>query len=222
MWKYLRFIFNRKLSFYQHIDFYCNRAISIVKCIRILGNSSCGIIPTQKCLLYRYCILPIALYSFQLWFYNHTPLSYPLKILNKMQRRATIWILDAFKMSLLEGIRAIADLIPIKLYLQKLVERSQLSILALPPNHIICSLIDSPFNSPKCHHSVSLKSLTSHQKSNVKGYLVNSNNKIYGIFPSFSPLHLELSLGSRIIDNFSDWFFFNLLETKTKKPTVNN
>ena len=89
-WKYLGFIFNRKLSFYQHIDFYCNRTISIVKCMRILGNSSCGIIPTQKCLLYRYCILSIALYSFQLWFYNHTPLSYPLKILNKMQRRAAI------------------------------------------------------------------------------------------------------------------------------------
>ena len=221
-WKYLGFIFNRKLSFYQHIDFYCNRTISIVKCMRILGNSSCGIIPTQKCLLYRYCILSIALYSFQLWFYNHTPLSYPLKILNKMQRRAAIWILGAFKMSPLEGIRAIADLIPIKLHLQKLMGRSQLCTLALPPNHIICSLMDSPFNSPKHHHSVSLKSLTSCQRLNVKDYLVDSNNKIYGNFPSFSPLHLELSLGSRIIDNFSDRFSFNLLETKTKKLTANN
>jgi len=63
-WKYLGFIFNRKLSFYQHIDFYCNRAMSTVKCI--LGNSSCGIILTQKFLLYRCCILPIALYGFQL------------------------------------------------------------------------------------------------------------------------------------------------------------
>ena len=63
-WKYLGFIFDRKLSFHQHINFYCNRAISTVKCMRILGNSSHGIIPTQKRLLYRYCILSIALYSF--------------------------------------------------------------------------------------------------------------------------------------------------------------
>jgi len=66
MWKYLGFIFDRKLSFHQHIDYYNNRAISTVKCMRILGNLSCGIIPTQKYLLYRCCILPIALYSFQL------------------------------------------------------------------------------------------------------------------------------------------------------------
>ena len=63
-WKYLGFIFDRKLSFYQYIDFYCNRAIFTVKCMRIVGNSLHGIIPTQKRLLYRYCILPITLYSF--------------------------------------------------------------------------------------------------------------------------------------------------------------
>ena len=83
-WKYLGFIFNKKLSFHQHINYYSNRAISTVKCMKILGNLSHSIIPTQKCLFYRYCILPIALYSFQLWFYNHAPLLYPLKILNKM------------------------------------------------------------------------------------------------------------------------------------------
>ena len=178
--------------------------------MRILGNSSHGIILTQKCLLYRCCILPITLYSFQLWFYNCVPLSYPLKILTKIQRRAAIWILSAFKMSPLEGIKAIAGFIPIKLHLQKLVGRSQLCMLALLPNHIICSLMDSPFNLPKYHHSVFLKSLISRQRLNVKGHLVDSNNKIYGIFPSFSPLHPELFPGSRIIDNFLDCFSFNL------------
>ena len=54
-----------------------------------------------------------------------------------MQRRATIWILGAFKMSPLEGIEAIMDLIPIRHHLQKLVDRSQLCTLALPPNHLI-------------------------------------------------------------------------------------
>ena len=39
-----------------------------IKYIKILGNSLRGLIPTQKEILYRCCILPIALYSFQLWY----------------------------------------------------------------------------------------------------------------------------------------------------------
>ena len=58
-----------------------------------------------------------SLYGFQLWFYNHAPMLYHLKILGKMQRRAVIWILKAFKTSLLFSIKAIAGLIPIKLHL---------------------------------------------------------------------------------------------------------
>jgi len=38
-WKYLGFIFNRKLLFHQHINFYSNKSISIVKCMKILRNS---------------------------------------------------------------------------------------------------------------------------------------------------------------------------------------
>jgi len=89
-WKYLGFIFDQKLLFHLHIDHYANKAISTVKCMKLLGNSSQGINPIQKRLLYRCCALPIALYGFQLWYYNKAPLSYYMKILNKMQRRATI------------------------------------------------------------------------------------------------------------------------------------
>ena len=83
-WKYLGFIFDRKLTFHQHIYFYSNKAIFMVKCMRLLRNSSWGINPIQKHLLYRCCVLPIAHYGFQLWFYNKAPLSYPMKILGKM------------------------------------------------------------------------------------------------------------------------------------------
>jgi len=89
-WKYLGFIFDRKLTFYQHVDFYANKAISMVKCMKLLSNSSHGINPLQKCLLYRTCVLPITLYGFQLWFYNCVPTAYHMKILNKIQRRAAI------------------------------------------------------------------------------------------------------------------------------------
>ena len=83
-WKCLGFIFDRKLTFHQHVDFYSNKALSSVKCMKLLENSSWGIIPLQKWLLYRCCILPITLYGFQLWFYNHASLSYLLKTLGKM------------------------------------------------------------------------------------------------------------------------------------------
>ena len=42
-WKYLGFLFNWKLTFRQHLNFYSNKALSMVKCMKLLGNSSCRI-----------------------------------------------------------------------------------------------------------------------------------------------------------------------------------
>ena len=63
-WKYLGFIFNKKLLFHYHINFYSNKTMSTIKCMKILSNSVQGLNPLQKYLLYRSCILPIALYGF--------------------------------------------------------------------------------------------------------------------------------------------------------------
>ena len=65
-----------------------------------------------------------------------------MKTLNKMQRRAAIWILGAFKMSPSEGIKAIVGIIPIKFHLQKLAERSLIQSFKLLANHIIRDLMD--------------------------------------------------------------------------------
>ena len=65
LWRYLGFIFDWKLFFHKYIDHYANKVISMVKCMKMLGNSSRGINPIQKRLLYRCCALPIVLYSFQ-------------------------------------------------------------------------------------------------------------------------------------------------------------
>ena len=64
-----------------------------------------------------------------------------------------------------------------------------------------------------------INSLTSCQKTIAKGHLIDSNNKLYGVFPTFSPLHPEFNLGSRIVDIFSDQFSFNLVskEKNNKK-----
>ena len=81
----------------------------MVKCMKLLGNLSRGINPIQKRLLYRCCILPITLYGFQLWFYNNAPLLYHMKVLGKMQRRATIWILSTFKIFPSEGLECCSN-----------------------------------------------------------------------------------------------------------------
>ena len=182
----------------------------MVKCMRLLRNSSQGINPIQKRLLYRCCILSIALYGFQLWFYNRVPLLYPMKILGKMQRRAAIWILEAFKTSPVDGLEAIAELIPIKFHIQKLISRSQLRSAALPKNHLIRSLMNDSHNLLTNHSPHSIKWFTECQKSNIKGYLIDSNNKLFRVSPSFSPLNSEFIPGSRVVDIFPDQFLFNL------------
>ena len=47
-WRYLGFIFDHKLSFWSHIDFYAKKAISTIKYMKMLGNSSRGLILLQK------------------------------------------------------------------------------------------------------------------------------------------------------------------------------
>jgi len=121
-----------------------------------------------------------------------------------MQRRATIWILRAFRTSPTEGLKAIAGLIPIKFHLQKLHSA------ALPENYLIRTLMDDLLNSCNKPHSLSINMLTEHQKNTVKGHLIDLNNKLFGVFPLFSPLNPEFNLGSRIVDIFPNRVSFNL------------
>ena len=207
VWRYLGFIFDRKLTFCQHINFYANKAILTVKSMKIFGNSVCGLIPNQKHLLYRSCVLPIALYGFQLWFYNEAPMSYLLKVLRKIQRRAFLWILEAFKTSLSFGIKAIASLIPIHLHFQKLSGKLQLRAHALSNNHILHLLLESRQNSPSIPHQLSLKFLTKYQCKLIKGPTIDIYNRFNKVFPSFNPLKLEFAPEGRIIDSFSSLFF---------------
>jgi len=119
-WRYLGFIFNHKLTFRSHIDFYANKAISTIKCMKLLGNLSRGINLLQKRRLYRCCALPIVLYSFPLWYYNKAPTYYYLNILWKMQQRVALWISGAFRTSPMLGIKAILEQVPIHLHLKKI------------------------------------------------------------------------------------------------------
>ena len=56
IWKYLRFIFDRKLPFCYYIWLYPNKALLTIKRIKMLGNSSKGLLFYHKRLLYKTCI----------------------------------------------------------------------------------------------------------------------------------------------------------------------
>jgi len=66
IWWYLGFYFDCKLNFNYHTHFYATKCLFTLSTMKMLGNSSRGLLPIQKRLLYRTCILPIALYGFQL------------------------------------------------------------------------------------------------------------------------------------------------------------
>ena len=171
----------------------------------------------QKWLLYRCCALPIALYRSQLWFDNKAPISYHMKILNKMQRRAAIWILGAFKTSPLEGMEALVGIIPIRFHLHKIAKRSQIRSFKLPDNHILKNLLNNSPPQSKSPNSYNISSLTTCQKALTKGHLIDTSIKSHGIFPSFFPLDPEFFPSHCIIDNFSNHFSFNLVNKEKGK-----
>jgi len=125
-WHYFGFIFDKKLLFHQHIKFYANKALFIVKYMKMLENSTHRLLLYQKHFFYRTCVLSITLYSFPLWHYNKVSLSYPLNELNKLQQWAALWILGAFCTSSTVEIEAITSLILIYFYLWKLSSCDQL------------------------------------------------------------------------------------------------
>ena len=88
-WKYFWFIFDRKLSFWSHINFYTNKAISMVKSMKLLRNSTHGLAPQQKCLYIEVAfslLLYMAIsYGFTIKLLSHIPLESSTKY-NTMQQ----------------------------------------------------------------------------------------------------------------------------------------
>jgi len=99
-WKYLGFIFDRKLSFQQHIHFYSNKALSIVKDMKMLGNSTSGLLPFHKQLLCKICVKHVFFPSLYMAYHCSTlrVLLYPisLKSLGKCNKELLYRLLVLF------------------------------------------------------------------------------------------------------------------------------
>jgi len=148
-WRYLGFYFDRKLLFTEHVRYYATKSFSTVQAMGMLGNSTRGLPPLEKRLLYRACVLPIATYGFRLWFFEGAKNKTAFKILTQMQRKAALWITGAFRTSPMGGTEALAGLIPVHLHLRKLADRANLRIASLSDTHPIRSLLSVLYCPPQ-------------------------------------------------------------------------
>ena len=128
-----------------------------------------------------------------------------------MQRRAAIWILGVFCTFSSYDIKAIAGLIPIHLHLRKLSGRVQLRAHSLPDNHILKSLLEARPNLNTNPHCLSLDLLTLFQRAKIKGTIINMDNRFNEIYLAFDTLNNEFSPRLKIVDIFTNCFFFTLL-----------
>jgi len=180
----------------------------------MLGNSTKGLIPLQKQCLYRYCALPITLYGFQLWYYNKASLYYSLNILKKMQCKAAIWITGAFHTSPMDGIEAIATLIPIYLHLKNCMTDSFLdSFLSF---QIISSSHLSPMIIPNSFCIIGLYWLNSLQSSH---YALRALSLTWTIGVTNSSL-LSLCYIRKFPQKIIFMTFFQIMSLFTQNPKM--
>ena len=176
--------------------------MSTLNAMKMPGNFSRGLLPIQKCLLYRMCILPMALYGFQLWFFKGAPIFKNINKLKKMQRWAALQITGTFHTSPSEGIKAIAGLIPITSHLWKLNGRHHLRYTSIPSSYAINSLLNSQHAKNQSLHKVATSKLTVKQQANLKSPIKDVNKYLNSVYKCFNPLNPLFSPSSRLVNHF--------------------
>ena len=141
-----------------------------------------------------------------------------------MQYRAAIWIVGAFCTLPMDGIEAIAGLIPIHLHLKKLYDRSLLRGFSLPPNHIMKLFITHDNSQSLLYHWILSTKLTSKQSLHLKSPLIDMNNRCNEFFPSFSLLDKKISPGNCLHDIFPNHvsFHWRFQDVKVQIWKLNN
>ena len=112
------------------------------------------------------------------------------------------------------GIKAIARLIPIIHHLCKLSGRNQLRTATFSYNYRLKKLLERRF-APQ--HHFSLENITTKQWITIKSSVVNTNNYLNGIFPSFDTLNREFHSRNKLVDFFSDCFSFHKVNYSSKE-----
>ena len=129
--------------------------------------------------------------------------------------------MEAFHTSLTWGVEAIVKLIPIYLYLDKVSGRHYLRVASLPKQHAINSLLNYHHSKEAKLHWLTIDNFTEKQRLKIKSSVVDTNNYLNEIHPSFNRLHRELSPGLCLCDNLSNCFSFYKVDKK-KHENIHN
>ncbi|KAJ2911670.1 hypothetical protein MD484_g8746, partial [Candolleomyces efflorescens] len=183
----------------------------------MLGNSTRGLSPRNKRILYRVCVVPIATYGHRLWFFEGAKNKGALKSLTSMQRKAACWITGAFRTLPTGGTESLAGLPPIHLHLRKLSQRAILRTATLSDTHPLRSLFKgehakaaTPMLGAACWAS------TERQKQ-VHDTISKSSVLLDELTEEFSSCVDENTPGIRLMDLFSERVGFESLTGRDKK-----
>ena len=86
--------------------------------------------------------------------------------------------------------------------------------MSLPKQHMINSLLDKHHSKKAKPHYIAIAHLTFKQWLRIKSFIVDTNNWLNEIFPSFNSLNKELSLGFCLVDTFFGHFSFHPVNQK--------
>ncbi|KXN85394.1 hypothetical protein AN958_11366 [Leucoagaricus sp. SymC.cos] len=176
--------------------------------MKMLGNSTCGLLPHQKRLLYCSCVISLTTYGCCLWYFASALIINKLKLLQQMQQNAALWITGAFRTSPSGGVESLAGLIPIHLHLKKLTKCACLQYITLPKSHPIHTLLSAHNAKGALPHPRSLDLLSERNRATIQGPLVDADDILLNIEEKFSPLHNTNYPSLHLLDNFSDRFSF--------------
>ena len=125
-----------------------------------------------------------------------------------------------FLTSLSWRVEVIASLIPIHFHLNKIIGQHYLWVMSLPKQHIINSLLDKHHSKKAKPHYIATAHLTFKKWLRIKSFIVDTNNWLNEIFPSFNSLNKELSLGFCLVDTFFGHFSFHPVNQKDANTKI--
>ncbi|CAA7267376.1 unnamed protein product [Cyclocybe aegerita] len=208
-WRYLGFYFDHGLTFHEHVRYYATKAFTTVQAMRMLRNSTRGLSPKQRRLLYRSCVVPIATYGYRVWYFDGACNKGTMNQLKRMQRKAALWITGAFCTSPTGSLEALAGLIPVHLMLKKLAMHTVYRVATLSDTHPLCSMMGEGLLKQAKPHACSVALMTPAMRGKVKSTVMEVDECIHTLTESFEPFVPEACPGDRLLDRYVDCLHFD-------------
>jgi len=147
-------------------------------------------------------------YGYCLWFYKNSPCKNHIKLINKTQHQAALWITGAFCTSHAGGVETIAGLLPVHLQLRKLKNKFFLHNKKLHSSHPTISLFSLLWE--KGRGRFSIDKLTPGQQQKFKSPINEDNYQHSCIEDTFTPYDPEAWPGHRLCDLYASCIHYNL------------